>query len=66
MKEHLLDKLGIENIVAREEIAHHEQFLLWPQSFQKTSAVEALKSIYMKERAKTITLTTRQFWQRGS
>ena len=30
-----------ENIVAKGEIAHHEQFHLWPQLFQKSSAAIA-------------------------
>ena len=32
----------IENIVAKGEIAHHEQFLLLPQHFQNLSAANAL------------------------
>ena len=31
----------IENIVAKGEIAHHEQFHLWPQCFQNSSAAIA-------------------------
>ena len=34
---------SIENIVRREEIARYEQFLLFPQCFQKLSVVDALK-----------------------
>ena len=32
-----------ENIVGEEEIARYEQFLLFPQCFQKLSVVDALK-----------------------
>ena len=32
---------GVENIVAKEEIAHYEQFLLLPHCFQKSSAANA-------------------------
>ena len=38
---HLSD-LG-ENIVEKEEIAPYEQFLLFPQCFQKLSLVDASK-----------------------
>ena len=38
--------MGVENIVEKEEIARYEQFneqfLLFPQSFQKLSVVDAL------------------------
>ena len=33
----------VENIVGKEEIAHFEQFLLYPQCFQKLSVVDASK-----------------------
>ena len=33
----------VENIVGKEEIAHYEHFLLFPQCFQKLSDVDALK-----------------------
>ena len=33
----------VENIVGKEEIAHYEQFLLFPQCFQKLSVVDPLK-----------------------
>ena len=33
----------VENIVENEEIAHYEQFVLFPQCFQKLSVVDALK-----------------------
>ena len=31
---------GVENTVGKGEIAHNEQFLLFPQCFQKTSAAD--------------------------
>ena len=34
---------GIENIVGNREIALYEQFLLFPQCFQKLSVVDASK-----------------------
>ena len=37
----------VENIVEEEEIARYEQFLLFPQCFQRLSAVDALKSVSM-------------------
>ena len=40
----------IENIVGKEEIAHTEQFLLFPQYFQKSSAVQAGKVVCNRER----------------
>ena len=39
---------SVENIVGKEEIARYEQFLLFPQCFQKLSLVEASKSVYME------------------
>ena len=33
----------VENFVGKEEIARYEQFLLFPQCFQKLSVVYALK-----------------------
>ena len=33
----------VENIVGKEEIARPEQFLLFPQCFQKLSVVDASK-----------------------
>ena len=38
----------VENIVGKEEIARHEQFLLFPQCFQKLSVVDALKWVSME------------------
>ena len=38
----------VENIVGKEEIARNEQFLLFPQCFQKLSVVDALKGVSME------------------
>ena len=38
----------VENIVVKEEIAGYEQFLLFPQCFQKLSVVDALKLLSME------------------
>ena len=35
--------IGVENNVGKEEIARHEQFLLFPQCFQKLLVVDASK-----------------------
>ena len=37
----------VENIVGKEEIAHYEQFLLFPQCFQKQAVVDVLKWVSM-------------------
>ena len=34
--------------MGKEEIAHYEQFLLFPQCFQKLSVVDGLKSVWRK------------------
>ena len=34
---------GVENIVGKGEIALYEQFLLFPQCFQRLSVVDATK-----------------------
>ena len=39
-----------ENIVGKEEIALYEQFLLFPQCFQKLSVVDASKCVFMELR----------------
>ena len=41
----IIEKNRIENIVAQLEIAHHEQFLLLAQCFQKLSATDASKCV---------------------
>ena len=38
----------VENIVGKGEIARYEQFLLFPQCFQKQSAVDVLKPVYLE------------------
>ena len=38
----------VENIVGKEEIARYEQFLFFPQSFQKLSGVDVSKSVSME------------------
>ena len=52
MKEQFLNK--IENIVAKGEIAHHEQCLLLPQCFQMSPAAEASESIHMWGKVNTL------------
>ena len=36
---------GVENIVGKGEITCYEQFLLFPQCFQKLSVVDASKRV---------------------
>ena len=48
MKEHLLNK--VENMKAKGEIAHDEQFPFLSQCFLKSSAAQASESICMWER----------------
>ena len=38
----------VENIARKEEIARYEQFLLFPQCFQKLPGVDALKLVSME------------------
>ena len=38
----------VENIVGKEEIARYEQFLLFPQCFQKLSVCDASKWVSME------------------
>ena len=38
----------VENIVGKEEIARCEQFLLFPQCFQKLLVVDVLKLVSME------------------
>ena len=38
----------LENIVGKGEIARYEQFLLFPQCFQKLSVVDAAKWVSME------------------
>ena len=39
---------SVENIVGKAEIARYEQFLLFPQCFQKLSVVDASKWVFME------------------
>ena len=41
-----------ENIVGKEEIARYEQFLLFPQCFQKLSIVDAFNLVSKEQRVK--------------
>ena len=50
MKVKLLKK--VENIVAKGDIAHIEQFLLLSEYFKKSSAAEASKSVCIWEKVK--------------
>ena len=43
----------VENIVGKGEIARYEQFLLFPQCFQKLSVVDASKCVFMEYRIKS-------------
>ena len=38
----------VENIVGKGEIARYEQFLLYPQCFQKQAVVDVLKRVSMQ------------------
>ena len=42
--------IKMENFVAKGKIAHHEQLLLLPQCFQKSSAPDASESVCMRKR----------------
>ena len=44
----------LENIVERAEIAHFEQFHLFPQCFPKAFYLNVLKRVYMEERVKPL------------
>ena len=39
---------GVENIVGKVEIARYEQFLLFPQCFQKLSVTDASRWVFME------------------
>ena len=43
---------GVENVVGQGEIACLEQFLLFPQCFQKLSIVDASKPVSVELRVK--------------
>ena len=53
----------VDNIVAKGEIAHYEQFLLLPQGCQNSSAADASESVCMWERVKS--LVFKSFEQRN-
>ena len=42
----------IENIVGKGEIAHLEQFHIYPQCFPKAFPLNVLRSVYMEESVK--------------
>ena len=44
----------VENIVGKGGIAHYEQFLLFPQCFQKTCTADMLKQRLFWERVKAL------------
>ena len=44
----------VENTVGKGEIAHHEQFLLFPQRFQKSCFSGALKGVVVWEWGKPL------------
>ena len=46
------DRNCIENIMEKGEIAHFEQFHLFPQCFPKAFFFNALKCVYMEESVK--------------
>ena len=46
MSIHLSDR--VENIAGKGEIARYEQFLLFPQCFQKLSVIDASKCVSME------------------
>ena len=50
MKVYLLNK--VENIVAKEEIAHDDQFLLLPKCFLKLTAAEVSEIVCKRVRVK--------------
>ena len=61
-KSHLLKLFQlkiVQNIVAKEDIAHYEQSLLLQQCFQKLPVAEASKRFCLRERVKQ-TLTYNQ------
>ena len=39
---------SVENIMSKGEIAYYEQFLLYPQCFQKLSVVDKSKRVSME------------------
>ena len=61
------DTDSIENIVEKGEIAHFEQFHLFPQCFPKAFFFNVLKWVYMKQRVKPVNVWERpctiSFWR---
>ena len=51
----------MENIVEIGEIAHFEQFHLFPQCFPKAFFFSVLKRVYMEERVKSLCYTILTF-----
>ena len=54
-----------ENTVGKGEIARYEQFLLFPQCFQKTSRADMLKQGLVWERVKSA-YQTKEFFTHDS
>ena len=42
----------VKNIMGKGEIARYEQFLLFPQCFQKLSVIDESERVFMEERVK--------------
>ena len=55
----------VENIVGKGEIACYEQFLLFPQCFQKACFPGASKGVIVWEWVKTFPSLMRQYWLPG-
>ena len=52
---------SVENTVGKGEIAHHEQFLFFPQCFQKACFPGASKGVIVWERVNTLAMLTEYF-----
>ena len=52
-----------KNIVEKGEIAHDEQFLIFPEYFQKSSAVEASESFCMWEKVFELQTFDCEYWK---
>ena len=52
-----------ENIVAKKEITHYEQFLILPQCFRNFSAGESSESVCMWERVFVYLIQTKCFYR---
>ena len=50
----MAETIGVENTVGKGEIARYEQFLLFPQCFQKTCNADTYKPGLVWERVKEI------------